>query len=52
MSSVPVIALAIIALGALALAAVVSALGVLAGIVVVVARSQRKNAAPAVAREA
>lgn len=55
MSSVPVIALSVIvlgALGALALVAVVGALGVLAGVVIVVARKQRENVAPAVAKEA
>ena len=52
MSSVPVIALSVIALVALALVAVVGALALLAGVIIVVARKQRQNAAPAVAREA
>jgi hypothetical protein len=52
MSSVPIVALSIIALGALALVAVVGALAVLAGIMIVVVRKLREHAAPAVAKEA
>lgn len=52
MSTVPVIALSVVALGALALVGVVGALAVLAGVIIVVARKQRENAAPVVAKEA